>query len=144
MVTKYRPGDRESHDRFCVNETWKIVRGAGGQPVKHHRTYELPLLDGRILRTRISKPLDKSTYGKSTWSHILKEQLCIGEPAFWECANNKVSPNRGAPVASVGRLPLALMRTVMAVLGISEREAAIYSKEQAIALINEQWSNAKN
>jgi hypothetical protein len=65
--------------------------------VKHHRTYELALWDGRILRTRISKPVDKTDYAPSMWSHILKNQLDVTANAFWSCVNDRVLPDRGSP-----------------------------------------------
>ena len=43
--------------------------------MKHHRTYELSLWDTRVLRARESKPVDKTTYQPSMWSHILRQQL---------------------------------------------------------------------
>jgi len=94
---KHPPPAREDHDQFCENERWKLVRGASGQPVKHHRTYELALWDGRILRTRISKPVDKSQYATSMWAHILRSQLDVTADAFWCCVNDKLLPDRGAP-----------------------------------------------
>ena len=60
-VSKYPAATREDHDDFCVAEKWQLVRGASGQPVRPHRTYELACWDGQILRTRISRPVDRST-----------------------------------------------------------------------------------
>jgi len=94
---KHPPATREDHDQFCVTEQWALVRGASGKPVKHHRTYELPLWDGRILRTRISKPIDKSDYAPSMWAHILREQLQVAAAVFWACVNDGTVPDRGKP-----------------------------------------------
>lgn len=41
--------------------------------------------DGRVLRTRVSHPVDRTDYGKSLWSHILRDQLEVSEAQFWEC-----------------------------------------------------------
>src|SRR4051794_41203434 len=54
---------RDDHQRFCAVEGWVQVRNARGKPVRHHETYELSLFDGRILRTRISRPVNRTTYG---------------------------------------------------------------------------------
>ncbi len=97
MSEKHPPATREAHDQFCENEKWTLVRGATGRPVTHHRTYELDLWDGRILRTRISRPIDKTDYAASMWSHILKNQLEVTAEAFWACVNRGVVPDRGKP-----------------------------------------------
>ena len=97
-VSKKPPAPtRDHHDQFCENENWNLVRGATGRPVQHHRTYELALWDGRILRTRISKPIDKTTYGPRMWSHILREQLEVMAEVFWSCVLDGTPPDRGGP-----------------------------------------------
>ena len=73
------------------------MRGATGRPVQHHRTYELALWDSRILRTRISKPIDKTTYGPQMWSQILREQLQVTAEVFWGCVLDGQLPDRGRP-----------------------------------------------
>jgi hypothetical protein len=46
----------------------------------HHVTYELDLPDGRILRTRISHPPGRTTYGPSSlWAHVPRDQLQVSE-----------------------------------------------------------------
>lgn len=94
---------REYHDQFCEIEKWELVRGATGRPVKHHRTYELALWDMRVLRTRISKPVDKTTYGPSVWSHILRQQLEVTPDESWACVSDGTLPDRGAPAATPTR-----------------------------------------
>ena len=49
------------------------------------------------MRTRISKPVDKTDYAASMWSHILKSQLEVAADAFWSCVNEGVLPDRGSP-----------------------------------------------
>lgn len=112
--TKHPAPAREHHDTFCTTERWTLVRGATGQPVRHHRTYELTLWDARVLRTRISKPVDRSTYSPRMWSHILREQLAVDAPTFWRCVDDGVVPDRGAPThrAPANALPLYLVRAL--------------------------------
>lgn len=112
---------QEHHDTFCERERWTLVRGATGRPVRHHRTYEFELWDRRVLRTRISKPVDGSTYGARMWSHILREQLDVGAPAFWACVRDGVLPDRGAPERTVpeNAVPLYLVRA-LSDLGVAE------------------------
>lgn len=100
-----------------------LVRGATGRPVRHHRTYELELWDRRVLRTRISKPVDGTTYGARMWAHILREQLDVAAPVFWRCVQDGVLPDRGAPVAEVPAraVPLYLVRALTD-LGMDESD----------------------
>lgn len=124
MAASKRPAPtREDHDDFCVNERWTIVRGAAGKPVTHHRTYELTLWDGRILRTRISRPVDRTDYSPAMWSHILREQLEVTSEVFWLCAKDGILPDRGAPEPPRprGGVPLYLVRELTR-LGMSEGE----------------------
>ena len=123
MSKKLPVATREDHDDFCTNEKWTLVRGASGKPVRHHRTYELVLWDGRILRTRISRPVDRTEYAASMWSHILREQLDVTADVFWECAREGVLPDRGGPAAvtPLKSVPLYLVRELSR-LGVSESE----------------------
>ena len=59
-MSKHPRATREDHDDFCTTEGWILVRGATGKPVQHHRTYELALPDGSILRSRPTTPPRKS------------------------------------------------------------------------------------
>lgn len=120
----YPAPTREHHDTFCTRERWELVRGATGQPVRHHRTYELTLWDARVLRTRISKPVNGSTYSARMWSHVLREQLEVDAPTFWACARDGVVPDRGRPErTTLGRaVPLYLVRALTE-LGVSESDA---------------------
>lgn len=107
-MSKYPAATREHHDDFCSTENWELVRGATGKPVSHHRTYELSLWDGRILRTRISKPVNSTTYGRTMWAHILSQQLLVEAKTFWDCVQNQKLPDRGAPQAVTVREPIPL------------------------------------
>ena len=131
---KYPPADRESHNTFCVTEEWTLVRGATGKPVQHHRTYELTLWDGKVLRTRISRPINSTEYGPKLWTFILKQQLEVTQEEFWVCVQQGTVPDRGfAPhVAPDQSLPLFLLRELMK-LGVSEQEALALTPVQAEA-----------
>ena len=79
---------RQDHERFCATEGWTLVRDV---------TYELGLPDGGVLRTRISHPPDRSAYGPSLWSHVLRDQLDVSEQEFWACVRDGTRPARGVP-----------------------------------------------
>lgn len=130
---------RDHHQQFCVNESWTLVRDAKGRAVAHHVTYELFVFDGRILRTRISRPVDRTTYGKSIWSAILRDQLAVDAPAFWACVVDGKVPDRGTPQQPTDGLPLALVNTLKAVLGLTEIQIAGLTKEQAVKALHEHW-----
>jgi hypothetical protein len=131
---------RSDHETFCTTEGWELVRDSRGRTGTHHVTYELRLHDGRILRTRISRPPDRTSYGKSMWSHILRDQIAVSEAEFWACVQNNVKPGRGEPKVPEEALPAELVHLLITRLGISEAEIARMSKADAIARMQEHWS----
>lgn len=137
-MSKHPAATREHHDDFCVIEKWALVRGATGKPVNHHRTYELNLWDGSILRTRISRPVNSSTYGPKMWSQILREQLCVSVDEFWDCVNHAALPDRGAPAPRVvlKPLPLFLVKELTR-YGVSASELDGLTPTQAQAKLND-------
>lgn len=133
---------RREHQRFCEIEGWTEVRNARGKPTEHHITYELEVGDGRILRTRISRPANTDTYGKGMWSHILDDQLHVTEAEFWDCVDNKKPPERSAvAVAPEGAaLPASLAYQLVNTLHLSSEEIASLTVDQAVAKMNEHWA----
>ncbi|MFB9449683.1 hypothetical protein [Dactylosporangium vinaceum] len=104
-------------------------------------TYELPLPDGRILRTRISHPVDRSTYGPSLWSHILRDQLDVVEDDFWHCVQHGVKPARSQPEQPAAEpLPTELVHLLITRVGVDEAEVARMSKEEAVQRLNRFWA----
>ena len=139
-------GTRVDHNQFCVNEGWEKVRGARGGEVRHHVTYELPLPDGRILRTRISRPVKKETYGPDLWKRILSsDQLDVSEGEFWSCVRDKVLPDRGGAASETpqGALPAQLVYQLIHQAGVPEGEVAEMSVEDATARMVAYWSSPK-
>ena len=141
-MSKHPAPDRERHDDVCVIERWEIVHGSKGKPVQHHRTYELVIPSGDILRTRISKPVDRTTYSASMWSAILRDQLKITNDEFWACVQNKVLPDRGGTVAAPNpkALPLHLLNELIERVGMKPEHAIELSLDQALARMNEYWT----
>lgn len=131
--------DRERHDRFCVVEGWERVRDARGRTGTHHVTYELTLHDGRILRTRISHPVDRTVYGAAMWSHILRDQLDVTENEFWGCVIDGRLPDRGAPPAPKESLPADLVYLLIRRVGLSEAAVSELTKEDAVARLQRYW-----
>lgn len=131
---------RADHQRFCTGEGWSEIRNARGGTGTHHVTYELALPDGRILRTRISHPPDRSTYGIDIWRYILRDQLCISEAEFWACVNDNVKPQRGGIEAPKEAVPLEVVSLLIRRVRMPEAEVALLGRDEAIARLNQYWA----
>ncbi|MDF1479380.1 cytotoxic translational repressor of toxin-antitoxin stability system [Leifsonia sp. H3M29-4] len=108
--------------------------------MRHHATYELTLDDGSILRTRISRPIDRTTYAPSMWAHILRDQLQVTEEVFWACVRHGVLPARSAPAPRHPRaLPLHLLNELVTRVGLTPDSAAELSLEQAVEALAAYW-----
>lgn len=129
---KYPPATRQDHERFCVVEGWAPRPSARGKKT-HHVNYELNLPDGRILYTRVSHPVDRSGYGASLWSHILRDQLDVSADDFWACVNDGRLPDRGQlPERQSEALPVGVVTTLVNVFHIPEADVRAMTKAEAI------------
>ncbi len=137
-----RTATRREHQRFCEIGGWTLVRDARGRSVGHHITYELPLADGAVLRTRISRPANKDQYGPGLWSHILSTQLAVTATQFWECLRSGRAPDRPGSLRPDRResIPAQVVYHLLHTVGLSEDEVAVLTREQALARLNEHWS----
>jgi hypothetical protein len=127
---------RQDHQKFCEIEGWEPARTG-----PHHLTYELALPDGRILRTRISHPPDRSTSGPGIWSHILRDQLDATEEVFWDCVRNGVKPTRGEPeLPAANPIPAEVVHMLLTRVRLAESDVARMTKEEAIARLNQYWT----
>lgn len=138
-MTWSRP-TRKDHEAFCQVEEWGRVRDARGRTGTHHVTYELNLIDGRILRTRISHPVDRSSYGRSMWSHILRDQLEVDEPQFWSCVRDGIKPDRGTPEPPAAALPADLVHMLISRVHLDESKLVGMSKVEAVARLQRYWT----
>lgn len=124
-------------------EGWRPVRDARGREGTHHITYELFLPDGRILRTRVSHPPDRTDYGPSLWAHILRDQLQVTEAEFWRCIAEGLSPERGRPAIPAEAVPAELAYLLIQRVGLPESEVAKMTRAEAIARLNRFWTTAE-
>lgn len=138
MTRDFPVATRKDHRTFCVTERWVEVRNTRGK-TSHHVTYELTVPDGRILRTRISHPPGKKTYGASLWRHILRDQLEVAEDVFWRCVEDGILPDRGTPELPAERIPAGVVAQLLA-HGIPEAEIRDMSRADAIERLNRIWS----
>lgn len=140
-MTRWPQPTRKDHDTFCKVEQWDQVRDARGRTGTHHVTYELGLRDGRVLRTRISHPVDRSDYGPSLWRHILRDQLDVDEATFWACVQDRIPPDRGLPAPPAEALPAELVHILLARVGLTASEVAGMSRRDAIARVQRFWTD---
>jgi hypothetical protein len=136
---KHRAPTPTDHQRFCELEGWHRVRDARGRSGTHHLTYELLLPDGRLLRTRISHPADRSTYGPSLWAHILRDQLSVDESEFWACVNDGLVPDRGDSPRPRASIPSEVVYQLVVRFHVPEEEVARMTKAAAIARLQQLW-----
>jgi hypothetical protein len=137
-VTEFPEPTRKDHQNYCLNEGWTQIRNArvkGG----HHVTFELTLPDGRVLRTRISHPLNRQTYGPSMWAHILRDQLQVGDEEFWACVREKKLPQRGRVEPTTPSIPAGVVAQLLS-HGVEESEVRLMSRAEAIERLNLIWS----
>ena len=134
------PVTRTAHKEFCETERWTLVTDARGRAVAHHVTYEFPHPDGRVLRTRISRPVKPQPYGASMAAHILRAQLEVDVEEFWACVNDDVLPQRERPEPPRETIPVGLLRVLRDDLHLDDDKLKSLTREQAIALVNEYWS----
>lgn len=137
---KFPAPTRADHERFCEREGWTRVRSARGRTGSHHVTYELVLPDGRVLRTRISHPPDRSTYGPALWAHVLRDQLDVTEEVFWACVRDKVLPTRGAPPRPGTGIPADVVHHLLK-RGVPERDVARMSRAEALQRLADLWAS---
>ena len=134
---------RRDHLRFCEIEGWSIVRSSAGRRSTHHETYELELPDGRILRTRISRPPDRTDYGPALWSHILHDQLQTSAEAFWQCLRTGKPPARGALPAPEGSIPTDLAYLLKHRVGLTDEQLSEMSRQAAIERAQQYWTTGE-
>ncbi len=105
-----------------------------------HVTYELDLPDGRVLRTRVSHPADRTDYGKSLWGHILRDQIEVSEAQFWACVRHDGVPDRGVRPIPADALPAELVHLLTSRVGLSDSDVAAMDKNEAVARLHRYWT----
>lgn len=142
-AVSYLAPTRRDHLRFCEIEGWTVVRSGTGRRSTHHETYELQLPDGRILRTRVSRPPDRTGYGPALWSHILRDQLQTGPEEFWQCVRTGKPPARSVRPAPEEAIPADLAHLLKDRVGLSDDQLAEMSRQQAVERVQLYWMTGK-
>ena len=143
MPEKRPPATRTDHETFCTTEGWTERKRATGRRGSHHVNYELPLPDGRILYTRVSHPIDRTGYGPSIWSHILRDQLEVTGEEFWDCVSNHVLPDRGQAQSVAEAIPVGVILTLTQEVHIPEAEVRAMTKAEAIARLTQFYTTGQ-
>jgi hypothetical protein len=130
---------RKDHEAFCTADGWKLQQNARGATGDHF-IYELDLPDGRILRTRISHPVNRSGYGADMWAHILRDQLDVDAAVFWACVRGEALPKRGNPEPPAEALPAEVAYLLRERVRLSDSEIAALTRDEAIARLQRYWA----
>ena len=93
-----------------------------------------------MVRTRVCHPPDRSSYGPSLWSHVLRDQLQVDKATFWACVADGVLPARSTPPRERESLPAGLVSVLLHQAGVPEAGVAAMTKDEAIARVNEYWT----
>jgi hypothetical protein len=137
-VSGFPEPTRKDHQQFCLNEGWTQVRNAL-RKAGHHVTFELTLPDGQTLRTRISHPPNRRSYGPSLSAHILREQVRVSEDEFWACVREKKVPQRSRGEPVLPSIPAGVVAQLLS-HGVGESEVRLMSRAEAIERVNSIWS----
>ena len=135
----YPLADRHHHRAFCEREGWDVRVSSRGKSGQDHFKYELRLADGSVLRTRISHPVDRTSYAPSMWAHILRDQLAVDADAFWACVRDGVLPQRSRPEVVKPSLPVGLVQQLLNA-GVAEAEIARMTVDEAATRMATIWS----
>lgn len=138
-VLSFPAPTRRDLARFCEVEGWTLVRSATGKRSTHHETYELELPDGAVLRTRVSRPPDRTTYGGALWGHILRGQLKVSAEEFWRCVQDGIPPDRGMRSATKESIPADLLHLLKHRVGLSDDHLSQMTRQEAVERIQQFW-----
>ena len=117
------------------------TRRSGRAGAGDHVRYRLRLPDGRVLNTKISRPVDGTTYGENLWRTILREQLQVTEKQFWVCVNEGTRPEREIPTEPhlAETIPANVVH-VLQVNGLTDAEITALGRDGAINRAQAIWS----
>ncbi len=141
MANRHPAATRKDHEKFCTTEGWTERKRATGKRGTHHVNYEFALPDGQVLFTRISHPVNRTGYGPSMWSHILRDQLVVTDDEFWACVNGGTVPDRGGPAMPRESIPAAIVRTLVHEAHLPEAEVRAMTKAQAVQRLAEFYTS---
>lgn len=139
MTDSWPRPTRADHSRFVRCEGWHEV------PSTHHQTFELVVADGRTLRTRTSRPPDRTTYGARLAAHILRDQLDVTVEQFFACVRRGIVPDRTADTDPTieGSIPAEVAELLVTRVGLRRADLVGMTREDAIARLTTHWTTGR-
>ena len=98
---------------------------------------------GDVLRTRISRPPDRTIYGRGLWSHILRDQLQVNEQEFWQCVNGGILPPRSQSAVPEDSIPTEVLYLLKQRVGLTDNQLAKMTAEAAIERLQQYWTTGE-
>jgi hypothetical protein len=92
------------------------------------------------MRTRISHPPDRATYGPALWAHILRDQLDVDEATFWAAVRDGEQPTRSDTSTPTESLPAELALLLLNRVGLKQGQIAAMTKAEAIERLGRFWT----
>lgn len=134
-----RPITHAAHKKFVETEGW-TRQGTGRSKARtgDHFRYTLTLANGESLFTRVSHGAGQIDDPNRVGA-ILREQLQVSEEGFWDCVEHGVLPPRpqSPQAAPQEKLDYKLVKNLIGRVGLSEKEVAQLSKQEAVRLWQE-------
>jgi hypothetical protein len=107
---------------------------------------QLVALDGRVLRTRITRPPDRTTYGPRLWAHVLRDQLKVTGDEFWAYVDDGLLPDRRPDRPSPARestIPVEVAELLVGRVGLRREDLVSMSRTDAIARLTAYWTTGR-
>jgi len=97
-----------------------------------HRRYRKDLPDGTSLRTKVSHGL-RDEIGTDLFKHILRDQLRVTEPRFWDVVRGSPVEPGERPPPPVATIPGWLVQRLILTVGLVEDEVRAMTADEAHA-----------
>lgn len=96
-----------------------------------------------LLLTERGRPVDRTDYGPSIWSHILRDQLEVSTEEFWSCVEDRVRPTRGQPPPPAETIPAGVVKVLTAEAHIPETVVRAMTKAEAVQRLAEFYTTGE-
>jgi len=96
-----------------------------------------------VLRTRVSRPPDRTVYGSGLWLHILRDQLQVSQQEFWQCVNDGILPPRSQRAVPADSIPTEVLHLLKQRVGLTDDQLADMTAEAAIERLRQYWTTGQ-
>lgn len=121
--------------RWCSRSRARVMGGA------RHPCFKQ--MSGDMLRTRISRPPDRTVYGSGLCSHILRDQLQVSPEEFWPCVNDGIVPPRSQPAQTQHSIPTEVLYLLRERVGLRDDQLAELTTEAAFERLQQYWTTGQ-